>query len=255
MSVIVWIVVIAIAIIFIAFGALIGISGYQRRGAAPSETADTSGLGTVEASNLPEPLKNVFLTAGQSTGVPPALLAATSSLECGKLWGVAADTLTQWINSNSNVDRRGCDYGFGAARVWGPMQFLDTTWGLNANDNARAIGCRNPQGDSICAQAGRRTSHIPAFVLNIKDSVSGAGIKHAGTKAGLVKPGGQFEGKGWDDDDLVREIARSYCNGVKNKDDIPTRNCHVGHLGYGQGVLNRYKQFRGELESQTNANP
>lgn len=239
--------IVIIAMVLLVLGPAILLFGFATYGGSQSDPQSLAGsgggsgpvgdLGGINSNTLPDPLKQVFIEAGQSTGVPPAFLAATSKIECGRAWNVPPDVLSNWINTNSDVDKRACNFDNGY-RVWGPMQFLDTTWGYSkgTNPNNHPANKTNSIGD----QSGRRTKHIPAVPINIRDAIFGTGIKHAGAKSSAEKRVGET---GWTDA-VIKEIARSYCNGGTNRDDKPVKACHVGDLGYGQGVLNEYTKLR-----------
>jgi len=200
--------------------------------------------------NIPTPLANVFTEVGQTVGVPPAFLAATSSIECGGLWSVDEGTLTNWINNNGDVDQRGCYYNNGYW-VYGPMQFLDTTWGGDIMKTNRAVrGSKEPPRIAPASgtpgqAAGQGSNHQPPIIVNIKDAAYAAAYKHLWTKKANFGDSATWT------DDVIRTVARIYCNGGTNTADNPTTACRIKvnnqWVGYGAGALDRYKKYSGQL--------
>ncbi len=136
------------------------------------------------SDEVPGPLREVFVEVGNVTGTPPALLAAFSSRECGRLWNVPENELNNWIETESDVDRRGCGYNNGW-NCWGPMQFLVgidylRSRGMDYNYN-------RPNGGSALPDVGTWEEYIDDIqllrdrtnpsMINIKDSVYAAGKK------------------------------------------------------------------------------
>lgn len=173
-----------LVIMLFAVAFLVGDFGQgETPGTAPG--GESAVLATDE---IPPVLAKVYNEVGnhQQIVVPPALIAAIAARECGLdhakgtpvlLWKVATEepaTVQQWIDSNQDVDRRGCGYG-NDFRVWGPMQFQDTTFGLS--EGADVPNHPKPAPGSYGDQAGQLTKHRPPSMLNIRDAVYAAGIK------------------------------------------------------------------------------
>lgn len=245
-----------LAAVFIGLGASKGPAG-PGENSADNTTSATS---TITSPKVPEPLKQVFEQAGQSIGVPGAFLAAVSSIECTGFWGNFSvpdrqtkwnAKLTGWITANADVDHeRACSksHRHNAGCVWGPMQFLDTTWGMAKHTCDTIVPHPTLRENSIGAKAGGKTGHNPASILNIKDSIYGAAILLSSNK-----------GSGDWNDESIRRAARRYCNGGTNENDDPTPACRVQKSkrvengrtvreweGYGAGVLRKYKELSGQ---------
>ncbi len=183
----------------------------------------SSDVGTV-SDKVPDILVAVFKEAGAKYGVPAALLAAISNQECNQLWAVAnsnPELVQSWITSNTDVDRRGCGYDNGF-RVWGPMQFQDTTFGIGRGEDPRPHPI--PRPGSFGAQAGTATGHQPPSMLNIRDVIYAAAIK-------LYKDSGKSPNEPWSEfrirlaakhymgacDDVLGGKAVHYCDDIARK--------------------------------------
>lgn len=221
--------------------ALLGYDGSQSSGESIVQTQTTpltSGdAGTLDSS-VPPVLAEMFQLAGSTVGTPAALLAGISYQECNQLWGIAKsdpELVKRWITNNEDVDRRGCGYNNGV-NVWGPMQFLYSTFGV-----AKGADPRNHpplRSGSYGDVAGRTyTGHVPASMLNIKDSVFAAALKLQNDSKVKKKTGGSKpRPQDWEATH-VKEAARRYFGAC------------VGRVGsktvyYCDDILRRWQQYQ-----------
>lgn len=178
------------------------------------------------SDDIPEPLRELFNTIGREVGVPPALLAATSVIECGRLWQVPKATLVKWIRENAIVDSRGC-FGNNWAGAQGPAQFIGSTWDGIGPRTTQFTGNKSPDSNRI------------------KDAFYGMAILHK------QNHDAKFGARQAYTDGVIKETGRQYCNGGYNPSDAATSACaaHIGNqtVGYGAGILHYYHRYQGKL--------
>lgn len=193
-----------------------------------------TGGGPVDTSlsgRVPAPLAEVFQEMGQKTGVPPALLAAFSTRECGRIWQVPEATLRDWINNNKDVDSRGCNFNNGSW-VWGPAQFLDKTWGVNLRHLPKGAAYPVPHpvpSNAYGEKAGNLTGHKPASMVNIKDVYAGMALK--------LKYDSGNKGGAWTEEE-IRKAAKAYCGSCTD-----VRACGGD---YCDAIVRLYNKYRSE---------
>lgn len=187
-------------------------------------TTGPHGNTPVDSSDIPKALQDLFNKIGRETGVPPALLAATSRIECGRIWSVPEEILTQWIASNAIVDFRGCA-GNNWAGASGPAQFIGDTWAGIGPRTTKYTGNPAPNRDRIL------------------DAFYGMAMLHRENHAAAFGAGASYT------DAVIREVGRRYCNGSYNESDQATVACaahiNTGTVGYGAGILHYYQRYQG----------
>lgn len=205
----------SLAIGFIGFVLIAAFSSQQGESpaAAQGNSAQVVGgnadVGPVDTS-IPPILARIYSEAGSKVGVPVALLAAIAQQECPQLWTAtrkSPEVVQGWIDKNIDVDSRGCGFDNGS-RVWGPMQFQDTTFGIPRGSNAKAHPV--PQPGSFGDQAGKLTGHQPASMLNIRDSVYAAALKLRLDSRILVKTNGRTPNNADWEEQHIRLAAGRY---------------------------------------------
>lgn len=185
----------------------------------------TSNSTLSSTSGVPTPLKNLFEEIGQKTGVPPALLAAFSNRECGRLWNVDEATLTDWINNNKDANQMGCafDNGYG---VFGPAQFLWSTWGYSNIGDAPHGMPTNQAGYGY--KSISYTNHTPPSIYNLRDAFYAMAI--------MVKANSGNNGGDWTEEQ-VKKAARLYCGACGDP------ACGGPTNDYCTGVWNLYQKY------------
>lgn len=187
---------------------------------------------------VPPLLASLFKDVGGQVGVPAALLAAISNQECNQLWDAARsnpETIQGWITSNTDVDNRGCGFDNGF-RVWGPMQFQDTTFGLSRGADPRTHP--QPTAGSFGDKAGKLTGHTPASMLNIKDAVTAAALK-------LLVDSGKTAGETWQERHITKAAARYF--GACDATYTDRRSGRVITVHYCTDILAKYRRYGGQL--------
>jgi len=192
------------------------------KGEKGDQNGNSGAMGTV-SDEVPVPLAKVFNEVGDSLGVPPALLAAFSSVECGKLWSAPTDSLTNWIQTNGNPEEKGCCFNNGW-NCWGPAQFLYSTWGLARPGDA-------PSGTPTSGTYGDKAAKYvsaPPFMCNVKEAVYAMALKIKNDSGGATT---------WSDEDIKRS-AQSYCGSCDHPKACPN---------YCNNIIDRYHKYSSKL--------
>lgn len=171
------------------------------------------------SAEVPAPLAAVFAEMGNQVGVPPALLAAFSSVECGRLWGAPEESLSGWINNNEDPGNLGCCFNNGF-NCWGPAQFLYSTWGLRtAGEAPRGIPSSGTYGDLASKYVG-----APPFMCNVKEAIYAMASK-------IKKDSGRATA--WTDTE-IEKAARAYCGACDDPKACPN---------YCNNIITRYHKY------------
>lgn len=230
-----------------------GVSSGESIAVSPQTGPRTDG-GTT-SDEVPAPLKKLFEEADDATdtSTPASLLAAISHQECGRLWTYTEKNLqiVQTIIDN-NDDVAHVPVGLGDAKsrvhpnswgcgfkndsnVWGPMQFLDTTWGIASGADATTHPI--PRAVGYGAKASQFTNRAPAFanqpvvsMLSIKDSVYGASIM-------LYENASQPTV--WTEATVKKTAARYY------------GSCEGEHASYCQNIVSKWRRYAPQFEGDT----
>jgi len=182
-----------------------------------------AGAGGNLSDDVPAPLASVFSETGNAVGVPPALLAAFSSIECGRLWSAPTDSLTSWIQNNGNPEEKGCCFNNGR-NCWGPAQFLYSTWGLSRPGDA-------PSGTPASGTYGDKATKYasaPPHMCNIKEAVYAMASKIKNDSRDATT---------WSDEDIKRS-AQSYCGSCDHPKACPN---------YCNNIIDRYHKYSSKL--------
>lgn len=171
------------------------------------------------SEEVPAPLASVFTEMGNQVGVPPALLAAFSSIECGRLWSAPETDLTNWIENNSDPGNLGCCFNNGF-NCWGPAQFLYSTWGLRSPGEApRGIPSPGTYGDLAAKYV-----IAPPFMCNLGEAFHAMASKIKRDSGGATN---------WTDD-VIEKAAQSYCGSCDNPTACPN---------YCNNIITRYHKY------------
>jgi hypothetical protein len=171
------------------------------------------------SAEVPAPMAAVFNEIGNQVGVPPALLAAFSSVECGRLWNASEESLTSWINNNEDPGHSGCCFNNGF-NCWGPAQFLYSTWGLrNPGEAPRGIPRSGSYGDLAAKYV-----IAPPFMCNIREAIYAMASKIKRDSGGATN---------WTDD-VIEKAAQSYCGSCDNPTACPN---------YCNNIITRYHKY------------
>lgn len=247
----------SMAIIFLGLPVmLLGIALFGLSANNQGDTIRKSGGATIEtgpvSDQIPPQLAAVFAEAREKTGTttPVSVLAAISLQECNFLWDYTRkhpEEVERIINNNEDVahvpnglsraqrythpNHWGCGFDNGS-RVWGPMQFLDKTFGIPKGADAKTHPV--PREPGYGARASKFTSRAPgvsgqqgASMLSIKDSVYAASIM-------LYENAGKPADKSWKEANVI-STAKLYYG-----------KCVYAGVNYCDDIVAKWKRFGGE---------
>lgn len=175
----------------IFFASVFGLSGLgDGQGENPGTVAYiTTGESGPLSDDVPAVLIDLFKEPSKlGIATPAAVLAAISHRECGfinpdkGLWTMATKSpaiVKGWLTANEGLGvntppGQACNFDNGS-RVWGAMQFQDTSFAIPEGADPNNSPPITP--GSFGSQAEKFTKHRPASQVNVRDAVFAAALK------------------------------------------------------------------------------